>query len=351
MPVCRPIRPVARSSAVRRRRPGCPAVRHRPGSVRSVARPPSPESGPGRRLPGSSPLDALRRFPDVGAVPARSGRLPDLRLRSRGPVAGCPARRPSAPYHADPVARVIAGRRRASPAEVVGVPPPMWPGCVSSVRGRRSPVDSVPRTVVASRPVRSRSRLVGSSPVAGSGSRALVGRSGRSTGVSLRLDLHIARRARRHGGRCPYVGRWRPVAGRRPFGGAVPVARWTSPPRLGPVGCPTSVSGVGARSPVARSVAPRRPRRLPDVGAGCPAPCTPTRLPAPSLGAAGSARSGVVGVPLPVGPGCVSSARGPWLPTGSVPRTVVASRPVRSRFRLVERTCRRRTSPKAPSND
>jgi hypothetical protein len=67
--------------------------------------------------------------------------------RSPGPVG------PSTPFHADPVNRAIAGRRRTSSEFAVGVLTRLLPGRLST-RGPRSPGDSVLRSMWLLAPTR-----------------------------------------------------------------------------------------------------------------------------------------------------------------------------------------------------
>lgn len=119
--------------------------------------------------PAPLPIGATTGCPATVPTPARSGRLPDRRLRSRaqvrlpgprpGPRTGCPARGPDA-VHADPVAR--ANRRGA-----IGSPPlgSSW-GAPVTRRPVAPPLaapghpDARRRGAVASRPARSRFHLV-----------------------------------------------------------------------------------------------------------------------------------------------------------------------------------------------
>ena len=108
--------------------------------------------------------------------PVRSDRLPDLRLRV-GPWSGCPVPGPGA-VHADPVARADAGGARiervlrsswGAPSVFDPLPRRPWPPASRWLgASKRSPRCSplpvarslVASELVASRPVRSRSRLV-----------------------------------------------------------------------------------------------------------------------------------------------------------------------------------------------
>jgi hypothetical protein len=125
--------------------------------------------------------------------------------------------------------------------------------------------------------------------------------TGRSSGVSLPLDLHIARRARRRGGRCPFR----------------PDDRRTGPAavRPAPTGHPAATSRPDGGDRETRSPSP-------ESGPGLPGR---TRGRCPSTPSAGRAGDGAAPVPSAGRPASVPGVRGPGPP--GEPGSVALSTP------------------------